>query len=145
MWMIVKIKRLPEGKDLPLPAYETDGSAAFDLRAAEGGVLGEGEQKLISTGFAFEVPSEHVMLIAIRSSAARKGLVLGNAIGVLDSDYRGAALLILRSAQGVIEWQRGDRLAQGMIVPVKAVVLVEAESLSETTRGAGGLGSTGVA
>lgn len=147
--MEVRVKRLH--RDAQLPAYQTPGSAGFDLRALEGGSISPGQTRLVRTGLAIEVPPGYVLLLFPRSGLATKhGITLANAVGVVDSDYRGEILLALHMAEtdassgAEFRWQPGDRLAQGVIVPCIQVQFVEADSLNATERGSGGFGSTGV-
>ncbi len=143
----VRFKRLPHGEGLPLPAYETDGAAGMDLRAAEFALMHPGATRLIGCGFAVEIPPSYVGLMFIRSSVALRGnLMLANTVGVIDSDFRGEIKMAIRyetdsDLDTTIEV--GDRIAQLVIAPVARAVIEEAEELTETDRGAGGFGSTG--
>lgn len=141
--MRVKIKRThPNAKT---PVYATEGAACFDLFAAEAsyGLHGEHEANdTFNTGLAFEIPPDHVMLVFSRSGYGFKfGATLSNAVGVIDSDYRGEVKVKYNTA---ILARSGDRIAQGMIIPVERVQFDEVEELSETKRGNGGFGHTGV-
>ena len=143
----VKIK-LTRG--MSAPEYATDGSAAVDLRAAldEGTTvtIAPGERALIPTGLAISPErADVVAILAARSGLAiKKGIRLSNGIGVIDSDYRGEICVGLYNSSSVpFTVQRGDRIAQLMFMPVYAANLIEADSLDETARGAGGFGSTG--
>ena len=120
----IAVKRLDHAGDLPLPSYETSGSAGMDVRAAEELVIAPSKRGLIGTGFAFAIP---------------------NTPGTIDSDYRGELKVILINhgdEDFVIE--RGDRIAQIVVAPVQRGNLVEVEDLDETARGSGGFGSTGI-
>jgi dUTP pyrophosphatase len=140
----VLIKRLPHAADLPLPTYADDGAGAFDLMAAEDGALGPFERKLVPTGIAVEIPAATALLLLPRSGLALKhGVTLANAPGLVDSSYRGEIGLILQTHDSMFSWQRGDRLAQGMIIQFVAARFLEVDRLSETQRGTGGFGSTG--
>ena len=145
--MQLKIKRLREG--VALPAYETAGAAAMDLRAVcgeEGIRLEPGQRALVPTGLAIELPGpEAVALIFARSSlGAKHGLALPNGVGVIDSDYRGEVLVALANfGQEAYTIQNGERVAQMAVLPVARPQLVEAEELSDTPRGGSGFGSTG--
>ena len=143
----VKIK-LTRGMEAP--AYATDGSAAVDLRAAidEGTtvVIEPGERALIPTGLAISPESKNVVaIVAARSGLAiKKGICLSNSIGVIDSDYRGEICVGLYNSSDVpFTVNRGDRIAQLLFMPVYVANLIEAATLDETARGAGGFGSTG--
>lgn len=140
--MKVKIQKL--SRYAIMPTYATPGAACFDLHAIESVMIRSKEQGIVSTGLAFEVPEGYVMLVYARSGLAFKNRVsLGNAVGVIDADYRGEVKIALRNdGVGFHEVLPGDRIAQAMIVPVKAITFVEAE-LSSTDRGVGGFGSTG--
>ena len=138
-------------RGMELPTYATDGSAAVDLRAAidEGTTLtiAPGERALVPTGIAIAPESREVVaILAARSGLAiKKGIRLSNGIGVIDSDYRGEICVGLHNTSRVpFTVNRGDRIAQMMFMPVLAAKLIEAASLDETARGAGGFGSTGV-
>ena len=143
----VKIRKLRE--NAAIPAYQTEGSACCDLTAAADGPLTvlPGERALVPTGIALDFGSpEWTALIFARSGlASKKGLTLANAVGVIDSDYRGeikVAVINLGADPVVIE--PGDRIAQMGFFPVGRAVFRPAESLDETERGAGGVGHTGV-
>lgn len=138
-------------RGMTMPAYATDGSAAVDLRAAldEGApvTIQPGERAMIPTGISIALESANVVaILAARSGlAVKSGINLANGIGVIDSDYRGEVCVGLYNSSKVpFTVQRGDRIAQLMFMPVYTANLIEAESLDETARGAGGFGSTGV-
>jgi dUTP pyrophosphatase len=146
--MKVRVQRLPEAEDLPLPSYRTAGAAGMDLYAAvsEPMVLAPGERRLIPTGLRIAVPEGYEAQVRARSGMAlRNGLGMVNAPGTIDSDFRGEIGVIL------INWSRepqiicrGDRIAQLVIAPIARVQLVEADVLDETPRGSGGFGHTGM-
>ena len=143
--MNVKIVKLtPEAKT---PTYATDGSAAFDLYATEPRSLEFTSQVVIPTGLTFEVPADHVMLIFSRSGHGFKNNVrLANCVGVIDSDYRGEVMVKLTRDGSYVNHlaiEKGDRIAQAMILPIERVSFTEVDSLSETERGTGGFGSSG--
>lgn len=145
------VKRLPHAEDLPAPAYATAGSAGADLCAAipaESQVLVRmGEVHAIPTGVALEIPPGYEGQVRMRSGLAlRSGLMMVNAPGTIDSDYRGEIRLILTCASIVpCTIRRGDRIAQIVISPVARAEFRPAAILEETRRGANGFGSTGVA
>jgi dUTP diphosphatase len=143
----VRLRRLPHGRGLPLPAAQSAGSAGADLRAAVASevVLAPGERRLIPTGLALEIPPGWEGQVRPRSGlAARHGVTLLNAPGTVDSDYRGEVAVVLVNHGGEpFTLKRGDRIAQLVIAPVARVAFVEGEDLSPTARGAGGFGSTG--
>ncbi len=132
----------------PLPRYETSGSAGMDLRAAlEATVsLSPMERRLIPTGLYIELPAGYEAQIRPRSGlAVKKGLTLVNAPGTIDSDYRGEIKIILinlSTERQIIE--PGERIAQMVIAKYEQIDWQQTEVLSETGRGAGGFGSTGV-
>ncbi len=141
----VKIMRLPHALDLPLPQYETAGSAGLDLRAAEDFKLAPGARCLVPTGIAIALPAYFEAQVRPRSGLAVKhGVTVLNAPGTIDSDYRGeikVPVINLGTEEFVI--RRGDRIAQMVIAPVQQAMLQEVESLDATQRGAGGFGSSG--
>ena len=145
----VRIARVSNARDLPLPARATPGSAGFDLHAAvdEELSLGPGERALVPTGFAIAVPPGFEAQIRPRSGLAlRHGIVIPNAPGTIDSDYRGELRVILMNAgDEVFTIKRGDRIAQLVVAPVVAVDFAEVEALPESERGTGGFGHSGVA
>ncbi len=137
---------------IALPCYETSGSAGADLRAnlpaqdrATGWTLAPMERRIVPTGLRVEIPDGFEMQIRPRSGlAAKHGVTLANAPGTIDSDYRGplgVILINLGDAPFVIG--HGDRIAQAVIAPVVQANYAPADNLSDTTRGAGGFGSTG--
>ncbi len=132
----------------PLPQYETPGSAGLDLRAnlAEQITLGSLERQLIPTGLFIELPIGYEAQVRPRSGLAiKKGLGLVNSPGTIDSDYRGEIKIILvnlsNQPQAV---EPGERIAQMVIAKYEQIQWTEVEVLSETERGAGGFGSTGI-
>jgi len=142
----ILVKRLPHGEGLPLPEYETSGSAGMDIRSAEALTIKPGERALVGTGFAFAITEGYEVQVRPRSGLAiKKGVSIPNSPGTIDSDYRGEIKAILinhGSDDFVIE--RGDRIAQIVVAPVQQAALVEVEDLNDTARGSGGFGSTGV-
>ncbi len=142
--------RLPHGEGLELPAYETKGAAGMDLRAAidDGATLtiAPWNRVLVPTGFVFEVPEGFEAQIRPRSGLAfRHGITCLNSPGTVDSDYRGEVKVLLANlSEEPFEITRGMRIAQMVIAPVMQVRIAEIAEISETTRGAGGFGSTGV-
>ena len=134
--------------DLPCPQYATKGAAAFDLRANtnENVIIPPGKSVAVPTGFAFEIPEGFVGIVCARSGlAAKNSICLTNGIGVIDSDYRGEVKVLLTNlSENEFCVTHGMRIAQMMIMPYVAARLTETQSLSETDRGEGGFGSTGV-
>jgi dUTP pyrophosphatase len=136
------------GKDLPLPAYATDGSAGLDLRAVLDApvTLAPGQTTLLKTGLAIYIADPHLAAVILpRSGLGHKhGIVLGNLVGLIDSDYQGE-LMVSCWNRGQTEFtiNPGERIAQLVFVPV---VRAEFELVSEfhaSSRGAGGFGHTG--
>ena len=142
--MDVKIKLLTG--TARVPTYATDGSAAFDIYADMSINIDSDDLEIISTGIAVEVPENHVMLIYSRSGHGfRYGLRLSNCTGVIDSDYRGEikVAMTLDMPDGYVRIELGDRIAQGIIMPIEKTEFEIVDELSETVRGNNGLGSTG--
>ncbi len=131
----------------PLPAYETPGSAGMDLRAniTEPMVLDSLGRTLVPTGLYIELPQEYEAQIRPRSGLAiKKGLTLVNSPGTIDSDYRGEIKIILVNLSGTTQTiEPGERIAQMVIARYEQINWHEVSALSETSRGAGGFGSTG--
>ena len=141
----LQVRRLDDG--VPLPAYQQEGDAGLDLCSSEDVVVEPGERVVIGTGIAVAIPSGYVGFTTPRSGlAARHGLSMVNAPGVIDSGYRGEIKVILVNLdpRESIEVRRGDRVAQLVVVPVATVRIVETDELPGSQRGEGGLGSTGV-
>ena len=146
--MKVRIKRLPEARDLPLPSPASSGSAGFDLRAAilEELVLRPGERLLVPTGLVLEIPRGWEGQVRPRSGLALKhGIGILNSPGTIDSDYRGeVGVILVNLGEAPFSLQRGDRIAQLVFSRVEPVEWEEVETLGESSRGGGGFGSTGV-
>ena len=142
----VKIKRLD--KDLPLPKYETEGAAGIDLYAAKDYTVRNDTVSIIPTGISIELPVGYEAQIRPRSGlAAKHGITVVNSPGTIDCDYRGEIkVIMLRPVNDghFFVGDKGDRIAQMVIAPVSHAVLEEVEELTDTERGEGGLGSTGV-
>ncbi|QWW68101.1 dUTP diphosphatase [Rhizobium sp. WYJ-E13] len=142
--------RLPNGQGLDLPAYETRGAAGMDLRAAidedKPLVLAPGKRALVPTGFVFEIPEGFEGQVCPRSGlAAKNGVTCLNAPGTVDSDYRGEVKVILvNHGEEDFTITRGMRIAQMVIAPFIQARIAEVSEATETARGAGGFGSTGV-
>jgi len=144
MSVILEVKRLDDG--LPLPSYAYPGDAGLDLRSAEDVTLAPFERRLISTGLAIAIPPGHAGFVLPRSGlAARVGLSIVNAPGLIDSQYRGEVKIIainLDAGQPIVI-QRGDRIAQLVVLEHPCVLLKEVSELNETERNTGGFGSSG--
>jgi dUTP pyrophosphatase len=145
----VRVVRLAHGKGLPLPSYQSEGAAGLDLLAALPPnarlVLEPRARDVVPTGLVLELPAGFEAQVRPRSGLALKhGVTVLNAPGTIDSDYRGEVkvlLVNLGSEPFVIE--RGMRIAQLVVAPVTRVRLREEKSLADSSRGAGGFGSTG--
>ncbi len=136
------------GNEFPLPAYATSGSAGLDLRACIAAplTLSPGQAELISTGLAIHVEDPNLAAVILpRSGLGHKhGLVLGNLVGLIDSDYQGPLLVSCwNRSSTAYAVQPGERLAQLVIISVTQVQLQVVEQFAVTDRGAGGFGHTG--
>ncbi|WP_411034674.1 dUTP diphosphatase [Shinella sp. BYT-45] len=146
----LRLVRLPHGAGIALPAYETSGAAGMDLRAAVEAdaplTLQPGKRALVPTGFVLEIPHGYEGQVRPRSGLAFKhGITCLNTPGTVDSDYRGEVkVLLINLGEEPFVIERGMRIAQMVIAPVTQVAVREATEASETARGAGGFGSTGV-
>lgn len=133
--------------DAVIPQYATSGAACFDISSVAGGEVPAKQSYTFDTGLQFEIPDEHVMMVYSRSGHGFKhGVRLINCVGVLDSDYRGNLFVKLSNDSDLsFTVTAGDRIAQAMIIPVFTVGFTVCDELSDTARGAGGFGSTGIA
>jgi len=146
----MKLRILKLHPDAKVPTYATDGSACFDLYACDIGAESKarvlpGHPLTFCTGLAFEVPTDHAMLIFSRSGQGfNHDTRLANCVGVIDADYRGEVLVRLTNdGKRDMTVRDGDRIAQAMLVPIPRVTFEVAEQLSITERGENGFGSTG--
>ena len=140
----VRIRRLQP--HVSLPQYATAESAAFDLAASEDVAIAPGEFTLVPTGLVIEVPRGMFLGVFARSSTPlKRGLMVANGVGVVDADYCGPAdeikVPIVNVTGKVVTVTRGDRIAQGILLPAPQVVWEEADALRDASRG--GFGSTG--
>lgn len=161
----IKFKKLHP--DAVIPKFQTDGASGFDLHAVidetipiteepnnecisslrigRGASISPNKPSLISTGLSVAIPKGYEMQIRSRSGlAAKQGMWVLNSPGTIDSDYRGEIKVILMTVDSSKLIKHGDRIAQGVIVPVPEVEIVEVNDLDETARGDGGFGHTGV-
>ena len=147
MTVPIRVKRLPHGEELPLPAYATAGSAGMDLLAAvtEPVVVPPGGRALIPTGLVVALPAGHELQIRPRSGVAlRHGIVLPNSPGTIDEDYRGEVqVILLNMGDSPFVVERGARIAQAVLAPVTRAGWIEVDALDQTERNTGGFGSTG--
>ena len=146
----LKVRILDEriGQEIPLPAYATDGSAGLDLRACldEPLLLEPGQAHLVPTGLAIHLDDRGLAAVLLpRSGLGHKhGVVLGNLVGLIDSDYQGQVMVSAwNRGSHPYTIQPGERIAQMIIVPVVQATLEIVDSFEESARGAGGFGSSG--
>lgn len=155
---ILKIKK--NNVNAKMPEYKSDQAAGFDIcacRTEDGDwepsskignwftVIQPGEIKVIKTGLSFELENGYEAQIRPRSGLAIKhGITLVNSIGTIDSDYRGEIMVgLINLSKDIYYIESGERIAQVVIAPVEKVEIQEADHLSDTKRGTGGIGSTG--
>ena len=142
--MRLAVRRLDPAARLPERAHDDD--AGYDLHALEAATLDPGERAMVRTGIAIELPAGHAGLVLPRSGlAARHGIALVNAPGLIDAGYRGEVkvLLLNTDRDAPFTLAAGDRIAQLVVVAVAAPEVVEAAALAGTRRGEGGFGSSG--
>jgi dUTP pyrophosphatase len=140
----LRVRRLEPLAVLPRRAHP--GDAGYDLHALEARVLGPGERALVRTGIAIELPDGHAGWVVPRSGlAARHGIALVNAPGLIDAGYRGEVKVLLLNTDPVAQFEvaAGDRIAQLVVAAVAAPEVVEVDALGESARAEGGFGSTG--
>ena len=138
------IKLLDDG--LPMPRYQHEGDAGLDLPSRVDLVIEPGERATVPTGIAVAIPPGYTGFVLPRSGlASRHGIALVNSPGLVDSGYRGemAIVMINTDKRQAFHIKRGDRIAQLVIQRVEDVSIIEVHELDETSRGAGGFGSTG--
>jgi dUTP pyrophosphatase len=144
----IKITRLRQNHDLPLPQYTTEGSAGMDIYAdiEDEMIIKPGEIVMIPTGIAIELPPGYEAQIRPRSGLAiNHGITLLNTPGTIDSDYRGEIKVILINlGKKEFKVKRGDRIAQMVVSKYAKVEWEETDELNATKRGAGGFGHTGI-
>lgn len=127
------------------PGYAHEGDAGLDLRASDTVTIEPGDSALIGTGLRVEIPAGHVGLVFPRSGLGSKGITLRNAVGVIDSGYRGEIKCALWNTTGeAYTVEAGDRICQLVVMPFATCQVVEVAALSDSERGEGGYGSTGV-
>ena len=136
------------GREIPLPEYATDGSAGLDLRACLDGpaTIAPGETRLVATGLAVHIadPGHAAMILPRSGLGHRHGIVLGNLVGLIDSDYQGEILISCwnRGREPYVV-EPGERIAQLVVVPVARVRFELVEEFTVSERGTGGIGHTG--
>lgn len=128
-----------------VPRYAHDGDAGLDLRAVEDYTIAPGESVMVRTGLHVEIPRWHVGLVFPRSGLGSKGITLRNAVGVIDSGYRGEVMCPLwNTTHEPFVVHKGDRVCQLVVMPYCPCSVDEVDALSDSERGNGGYGSTGV-
>lgn len=141
--MKIKVKKLYE--DAIIPQYQHPTDACFDLHSQQTVMIWPGQYKTVGTGIAYEIPEGYVGNIRPRSGLASKFAVRANSSGVIDSGYRGEVMCtLINLGDQLFTINKGDRIAQMMIHKVEHIEFETTEDLSNTQRGAGGHGSTGV-
>ncbi len=141
--MIVKVKKL--NKDAKLPIKGSVGSACYDVFSIKMFMLSPMEKAKLPTGLAFELPEGWGLEVRPRSGLATRGLMILNSPGTIDSDYRGELFIsCINMSHSNIRIGQGDRIAQIRLFEVLNLNFEEVEELSETERGEGGFGSTGL-
>ena len=139
---IIKVKRFMNG--VLLPKMGSAAAAGMDFYQPESVVVEPHQTQYVTLGLAVEVPKGYMLMLAPRSSMSKTPLIIPNSFGVIDADYRGEIKAILHNTSDTPYLiQKGDRLVQGIMVPVGALKLLEVAQLTETERGSGGIGSTG--
>src|SRR4051794_39846215 len=142
--MMLRVRKLVPKALLPAIAHE--GDAGYDLHAVEATTLAPGERAIVATGIAVEIPSGHAGLVLPRSgTAARHGIALVNAPGLIDAGYRGELKVLLLNTDRTEPFSvaPGDRIAQLVLVAVQTPAVEEVAALTATGRGEGGFGSSG--
>ena len=144
----LKILNPQIGRDIPLPSYSTDGSAGLDLRACIKSkiIIEPNSSDLIPTGLAIYLDDSSLAgLILPRSGLGHKhGIVLGNLVGLIDSDYQGELMISCwNRGQKSFTIEKGDRIAQLVVVPIVQAHFIEVDEFAETNRGTSGFGSSG--
>ena len=139
----MKVKVVKSHPDAVIPEYKTEGAAGFDFHIIEDVTLSN-SSKVVPTGLKMEIPKGFELQIRPRSGLSLKTtLMIPNSPGTIDSDYRGEIGIIACSRGGkLINLNKGDRIAQGVIVPIEQVEFEQCEELSDTERGEGAYGST---
>jgi dUTP pyrophosphatase len=143
--LAIKVVRID--KDLPLPAYQTAGAVAFDLSSRVEQTVQPHAHTLLPSNLIIEVPAGYFLMLAARSSLTKRGLQMSNGIGVIDQDYHGpedeTQILVYNFTDQPVTVKRGERIAQGLIIPIIRAAWEEVETIKLESRG--GFGSTGKA
>ena len=146
--LLIRVLDPRVGREIPLPAYATDGSAGLDLCACLDAplTLEPGQTQLVPTGFAIhlEDPGLAAVLLPRSGLGHRHGIVLGNLVGLIDSDYQGQVMVsVWNRGHHPFAISPGERIAQMIVVPVVQVELEVVPEFQDSARGAGGFGSSG--
>lgn len=145
----LELKFIRLNKDVPEIIRATEHSAGFDICAYHENICDSktvfkgGAPAMIGTGIKVEIPTGYFGMLALRSSLGKRGVVIPNGVGVIDSDYRGEVKFILSSVDSNVEIAHKERIGQLIILPLPEVECIEVSEITETKRGAGGFGSTG--
>jgi dUTP diphosphatase len=143
--LTIKIIRLD--KSLPLPEYQTAGAVAFDLYTREARTIEPKTKALLPSNFIIEVPEGYFLMLAARSSLPKRGLQILNGVGIIDQDYHGpedeTKMLVYNFTEQPVTLEKGERIAQGLIIPVTKVGWDEVDAIKPGSRG--GFGSSGKA
>ncbi len=142
--IILKIKKL--NKKAKIPTIATDGSACFDISTCEDVLITKGKLAKVHTGLSVEIPKGYCLEIYPRSGIAGKGVIIPNSPAIIDSDYRGELIINMYGlfVDRVVSFGVGSRIAQAKIVKLVPTNIKVVSNLSETKRGDGGFGSTGM-
>ena len=140
--MVIKIKKLND--DAVIPKYSKPGDAGLDLTAISEKWNDDNTMVTYDTGLAIEIPEGYVGLLFPRSSISKTSLVLSNSVGVIDSGYRGPIMMRYRYPEEGMVYGVKDRVGQLLILPYPQIEFEEVKELSNTSRGIGGFGSTGL-
>lgn len=139
---VIKVKRCMSS--VLMPKIGSEDAAGMDFYQPESITIEPHQTQYVTLGLAMEIPKGYMLMLAPRSSMSKTPLVIPNSFGVIDADYRGEIKGIFKNtSDDEYLIQKGDRLLQGVLVPVGALKLLEVDELTETARGSGGIGSTG--
>lgn len=139
---MIKINAIYSDRAFPL-VKATEGSAGWDICAAEYYTLLNNRVTMVDTGIRLEIPQGYEVQVRSRSGLAMDGICIANGVGTIDSDYRGVIKVLMYSISGAKHIKRGDRVAQLVIAKVQDAEFVAVDTIGDTQRGVGGFGSTG--
>ena len=144
MTLEIKIKKI--NSEATLPSYVHEGDAGMDLFSCENYILDSGERKVFGVGLKFEIPEGYEMQLRPKSGLALEhGISILNTPGTIDSCYRGeVGVILINQGNGDYGIKKGEKIAQAVINKVETVKIIEVEELSDSSRGEGGFGSTGL-